>query len=311
MTTSAVMARSNTPRQLLPKDSLAAILGLEYSEVTAELDHLFEMQTSEAYKEEMVMMVGTGLAPTKSEGGVFFYDSARETYVAKAEHETVALGFQLTEEQIDDNRHKKLSEVMSKFIGRSMAQTKELKKANVLNNAFNASFTNGPEGDGVALISASHPTLTDGNHSNLLTGDISETALESSFISIMKAKDDRGILINLRAKGLTVPVDSYFSTYRILNANGQTGNNYNDPNAIRDTGMLPGGLKTSSRLTDTDSWFITTNLSDPGLLYYQRKPMRIKTDGDFETGNFKFQASERYHVGSWGNFRAIYGSAGV
>lgn len=304
------VARSNTPKMLIP-GALNQILGQSYGEVTGELDGLFEMGKSDKYFEESVMLTGLGLAPNKSEGGAIFYDTARETWVARAEHETVALGFQITEEQIEDNQYINMSKVLAKYIGRSMGNTKELKKANVLNRAFNTSYTQGPNGDGQPLISASHPTIGDGSQSNLFTADISETALESALTSITKAKDDRGILIGLRAKGIWIPPELKFTLHRILESDKRVGTADNDANALKDMNLLPGGMHVGTRLTDADAWFIDTDLVDPGLFYYERIAMQTKEDGDFDTGNFKFKARERYHVGSWGNFRKVWASAGV
>lgn len=306
----SVTARSNTPKMLIP-NALNAILGQSYGEVTGELDALFEMGTSDKYFEEVVMLTGTGLAPNKSEGSAIFYDTARETWVARAEHETVAIGFQLTEEQVEDNQYLAMSKVLTKYIGRSLGQTKEQKKANVLNNAFNSSYTQGPNGDGQSLISSAHPTIGDGNQSNLFTADLSESALESALTTISKTKDDRGILIGLRAKGLFLPPELRFVGHRLLNTDGRVGTADNDTNAIKDMNLFPDGIHICTRFTDSDAWFISTDSPDKGLFYYQRTPLVTKTDGDFDSGNSKFKARERYHIGSWGNWRCLFGSAGV
>jgi hypothetical protein len=303
------IARSNTPRQLIP-GALNAILGMSYGEVVGELDGLFDEKTSDKYFEEVGFMTGFGLAPNKTEGGAIFYDTARETWVARAEHEVVGLGFQITEEQIEDNQYMNMAQALAKKIGRSMGQTKEQKKANVINNGFNSAYTQGPNGDGQPLFSASHPTIGDGNQSNLLTADLSETALESALISISKAKDDRGLYINLRAKSLWVPAENQFVAHRILKSDGRVGTADNDTNALKDMNMFPGGLHISRRFTDSDSWYIRTDL-DGGLMFFTRTPLQTKQEGDFDTGNIKFKARERYSAGPWGDWRAVYGSSGV
>jgi hypothetical protein len=217
----------------------------------------------------------------------------------------------ITEEQIEDNQYISMSQKLAKAVGRSMGATKEQKKANVFNNGFNTAYTQGPNGDGAALFSASHPTIGDGNQSNLITADLTETALESALTTISKAKDDRGILIGLRAKTLLVPPDSRFVAHRILNSDGRVGTSDNDANAIKDMNLFSGGMRICTRLTDTDSWYIQTDCPDDGLFEITRSSLSTKEDGDFDTGNFKYKARERYHVGSWGNWRCWYGSAGV
>lgn len=311
MASANVIARSNTPRQLLPKGTINQLIGQSYGSVVGELDGLFDKAKSNKYFEEVVMQTGFGLAPNKTEGSAIFYDTAQEAWVARAEHQTVAIGFMVTEEQIEDNQHQSMMAMLAKQVGRAMGQTKEQKRANVLNNAFNAAYTQGPNGDGRSLISDSHPVIEGGVQSNLLTGDLSETALESAIITISKNKDDRGLYTNLSAKSLWVPAESQFLAYRILNANGQVDTTYlNNPNAIRQMGMLPGGVNVSRRLTDADSWFIRTDLPD-ALMEYERSPLSVQEDPDFDTGNHKYKARERYSIGPWGDWRALFGSPGA
>lgn len=306
-----VVARANTPRQLLPKGTINQIIGTSYGSVTGELDGLFDEMKSDKYFEEIVMQTGFGLAPNKTEGSAIYYDTAREAWVARTEHETVAIGFMVTEEQVEDNQHQNMLTMLAKQVGRAMGQTKEQKKANVLNNAFDSSYTQGPNGDGQPLISADHPVVEGGVQSNLLTADLSETALESALTTISKAKDDRGLFINLNARSLWVPSETRFTAYRILNANGQVNTEYlNNPNAMKDMGMFPGGLHVARRLTDSDSWYIRTDLPD-ALPFYTRTPLQVKEDGDFDTGNYKHKARERYGLGSWGDWRALYASPGA
>ena len=305
-----VVARSNTPRQLLPKGTINQILGQSYGSVTGELDGLFDKAKSEKYFEEVVMQTGFGLAPNKTEGSAIFYDTSREAWVARAEHQTVAIGFMCTQEQIEDNQHQNLMQVLARQAGRAMAQTKEQKRANVLNNAFNSAYTQGPNGDGQPLISASHPTVEGTTWSNLLTGDISETALESALITISKNVDDRGIYTNLNARSLWVPSELQFIAHRILKSDLRPGTADNDTNAMKDMGSFSGGVHVSRRLTDADAWFIRTDLPD-ALMEYTRTPLEIAEDGDFDTGNLRYKVRERYSIGPWGDPRCIFGSQGV
>lgn len=304
----APIARSNTPKQLVPK-ILNAIVGDTYGEITGETDGLFEEMTSDKAKEQIVAMPGFGTAPTKSEGGVIFYDTTRETWTATAEHTVVALGFQITEEQVEDNQYMAISKRLARAVARAMANTYEQRRANVLNFAFNSAYTQGPEGDGQPLVSTSHPTLAGGNQSNLIAADFSETAVEQAIISITKATDERGIYIGLRPKTLWIPPELTFGAHRLLNSTGRVGTADNDTNAIKDRNIFD-GMRVVTRLTDSDGWFIQTTATD-GLMFYTRSPLMTKDDGDFDTGNFKYKARQRYSAGPWGDWRAIYGSAGV
>ncbi len=302
------IARSNTPRQMVP-GILNAILGDTYGEIVGETDGLFEMKTSDKSAEEMIAMPGFGTAPVKGEGGVIFYDTTRETWVARAEHTTIALGFQITEEQVEDNQYISLSKRLTKAVARAMANTKEQRKANVLNNAFTAGFTQGVNGDGQPLISSAHPTLSAGNQSNLFSTDLSETALEQAIISIGKATDERGVYIGARPVSLWVPPELNFIAHRLLNSTGRVGTGDNDTNAIKDKNIFS-SLNVVTRLTDSDGWFIKTSVPE-GLQFWTRTALSAKDDGDFDTGNFKYKVRERYSAGPWGDWRAIYGSAGA
>lgn len=297
--------RGSTPRQLVP--GLKSVLGLGYGSIDNEHEVLFQTETSDKYFEEEVFMTGFGLAPNKDEGASVFYDTANEAWTARYEHETVAMGFQVTEEQTEDNLYESLGKKMSRFVGRSMAASKQQKAANVLNNGFSTSYLGG---DGVALFDDSHPTIGDGNQSNLLSGDISETAIESAVISIQLMKDDRGILVGAQPSSLHIPPQLVYVTKRILTSDGRVGTSDNDTNVLRDMGTFSDGIHINHRFTDADAWFIKTDISD-GLKHFVRVPLQVKNDQpDFDTGNMKMKARERYSFG-WSDWRAIYGSPGA
>lgn len=298
------ISRASTPRQLV--EGLNAVLGVSYNSVDNQHSVLFEQGTSDKYYEEEVFMTGFGLAPTKGEGGSIFYDTASETYTSRYEHETVGMGFQVTEEQTEDNIHLDVAKKLAMLVGRSMAATKQQKAANVFNNGFTAGFAGG---DGAPLFSNAHPTIGDGNQSNTFAVDISETALENMAIAIETMKDDRGILIGARARSLHLPPQLEYTAYRILEADKQSGNNFNDPNALKATGRFPGGVYINHRFTDSDAFFIKTDVPE-STKYFVRKPLASKTDGDFDTGNMKYKARERYSFG-WSDWRGWIGSQGA
>jgi len=298
------ISRSSTPRQLV--DGLNAVLGTAYGSIDGQHSVLFEQATSDKYYEEEVFMTGFGLAPTKGEGSTVFYDTASETWVSRYEHETIAMGFQVTEEQTEDNIHLDVSKKLAMWVGRSMAATKQQKAANVFNNGFNSSYAGG---DGQPLFSASHPTIGDGNQSNTYAVDMSETALESMITAVGLMKDDRGILIGANAKSLHIPPQLEWIAYRILNSDGRTASADNDPNAIREKGMFSGGVHMNHRFTDPDAFFIKTDIPEC-TKYFVRKGLQTKTDGDFDTGNMKYKARERYSFG-WSDWRGYLGSQGA
>ncbi len=309
-----MITRSQISKQLIP--GLNAVFGTAYGEINNEHAVLFDTEKSNRSFEQEVMFTGLGTAPVKFEGQSIFYDDMRETYTATYNHATIALGFSITEEAVEDNLYAETSRMKAKALGRSMAVTKQIRAADVFNNAFSSSFVGG---DGVPLISNAHPTLT-GNQSNRPTNhaDLSETSLETAFIDIWAYRDERGILINAQAKSLHIPPNYMFIAQRILKSDlsttvttqGATGvTNTNDINAIRSLGMLPGGCHVNHRFTDTDAWFLRTDVPN-GTKHFVRVPLTQGTEGDFDTGNMRYKARERYSFG-WSDWRQWYGSTGA
>ena len=306
--------RGSIAKQLLP--GLNAVFGMEYGEVADEHAPLFETENSDRAFEEEVLFSGFGTAPTKGEGAAVSYDDAQESYTARYTHETIALAFAVTEEAMEDNLYDTFAKLRARGLARAMANTKQVKAADVYNNGFNTAFTGG---DGQPLFSASHPTVSGGTQSNNLgASDLSEAALEAALISISKAKDDRGILIGLQVKSLHVPSDLAFTADQILNstmsttigvnpttaANGAT--NVNDVNSIRNQGLVPGGFYVNRRFTDTDAWFLKTDCPN-GAKMFVRAPLQTKMELD--TGNLRFKARERYSFG-FSDWRSYYGANG-
>lgn len=299
----ALINRSTIAKELLP--GLNKVTGLAYKEVNNEHLPLFDIETSNRSFEEEVNYAMFGSAPVKSEGAAVTFDSSRETYSARYNHETIALAYAITEEAIEDNLYDTFSRVRSKALGRAMGNTKQVKAANVFNNGFSSSFAGG---DGVALFSASHPTLV-GVQSNLLTGDLSETALENAFITISLVKDERGILIGSTVKSLHLPPQLQFVADRILKSEKRVGTADNDINAMRSQGLFQNGYSINHRFTDPDAWFIRTDVPD-GTKMFERVKLSTKMDTDFYTGNIMYRARERYSFG-WTDWRGTFGSAGA
>jgi hypothetical protein len=297
------ISRASTPRQLVP--GLNAVLGMAYGSIDNEHSVLFTTENSNKYFEEDVFQTGFGLAPQKGEGETMFYDTATEAWTARYEHQTIALGFAITEEQEEDNLYENLGKKMAYYVGRSMAQTKQQTAANIFNNGFNTSFLGG---DGQPLFSASHPTVGDGNQSNTFSVDLSETALENAVISIKLQKDDRGIFTNAQPVSLHIPPQLRYIAKRILESEGRVGTADNDLNALKEYGDL-GMFYINHRFTDPDAWFIKTDIGD-STKHYVRVALQTKTDGDFDTGNMKYKARERYSFG-WSDWRGFVGSAGA
>ena len=298
--------RASLAKQLLP--GLNAVFGLEYGSVDNEHVKLFEADKSDKSFEEEVLMTGFGNAPVKSEGAAVSYDTASESYTARYEHDTVALAYAITEEAIEDGLYDSVAKLRSKALARAMANTKQIKASNVFNNGFTGGATAG--GDGVALFSASHPTMADGNQSNLLTAaDISEAALETAIIAIQQMEDDRGILIGAQADFVLVHPNDVFNIERILAGALRQGTADNDINALKSTGFLKGGWMVNRRLTDGDAWFIKTTTPN-GTKMFTRKPLQTKMEPDFDTGNLRFKARERYAFG-WSDWRGWFGNAGA
>lgn len=305
--------RASIAKELLP--GLNAVFGMEYGEVADEHAPLFETENSDRAFEEEVLFTGFGTAPTKGEGAAVAYDDAQESYTARYTHETVALAFAVTEEAMEDNLYDTFAKLRARGLARAMANTKQVKAADVFNNGFNATYIGG---DGVQLFSASHPTIGAGNQSNTLGAtDLSESSLESALITISKAKDDRGILIGLQAKSLHIPSDLAFTADQILNSTMSTSTatfgtdgitNVNDINSIRNQGLVPGGFYVNRRFTDTNAWFIKTDCPN-GAKMFVRAPLQTKMEPDFDTGNLRFKARERYSFG-WSDWRGFYGASG-
>ena len=305
--------RASIAKELLP--GLNAVFGIEYKDVDNEHASLYATEQSDRAFEEEVLFTGFGTAPVKSEGAAVQYDSAQEGYVSRYTNETVALAFAVTEEAMEDNLYDTFAKVRARGLARAMANTKQVKAADVFNNGFSSSYTGG---DGVALFSASHPTVGAGNQSNTLGAtDLSEASLESALITISKAKDDRGILIGLQAVSLHVPSDLIYTADKILNStlstttatNSTTGvTNVNDINALRNQGVLPKGFFVNRRFTDTNAWFLKTDCPN-GTKMFVRSPLQTKMEPDFDTGNLRFKARERYSFG-WSDWRGFYGASG-
>ena len=302
--------RASISKELLP--GLNAVFGLEYGEVDNEHAPLFATENSDRAFEEEVLFTGFGSAPVKGEGAAVTYDDAQESYTARYTHETVALGFAITEEAMEDNLYDTFAKLRAKALARAMANTKQVKAADVFNNGFSTSYVGG---DGAALFSASHPTIGAGNQSNLLSAaDLSEASLETALISISKIKDDRGILIGAQAESLHIPSDLVFTADQILNSTLSTtivnnATNVNDINSIRNQGLLPKGYFVNRRFTDTNAFFIKTDVPN-GTKMFVRSPLQTKMEPDFDTGNLRFKARERYAFG-WSDWRGFFGNAGA
>ena len=307
--------RGNIAKQLLP--GLNAVFGLEYGSIEDEHVPLFDTENSDRAFEEEVLFTGFGEAPTKSEGAAVQYDSATESFTSRYSHETVALAFAVTEEAMEDNLYDTFAKVRARGLARAMSTTKQVKAANVFNNGFSTSF---PGGDGQPFFSNSHPVMS-GTQDNLLAAsDLSEATLETALIAIQQTKDDRDILIGARARSLHIPPNLQFTAEKILNStlstqigvnpgtatNGAT--NLNDVNAIRSMSMLPSGYFVNHRFTDTNAYFIRTDVPN-GAKMFVRAPLATKMEPDFDTGNLRFKARERYSFG-FSDWRSYYGSAG-
>ena len=297
------ISRAQLAKELEP--GLNALFGLEYSKYGDEAAEIFETETSDRAFEEEVMLSGFGAAPTKSEGAGVEYDSATEVYTARYTHETVAMAFALTEEAVEDNLYDRLSNRYTRALARSMAHSKQVKAASVLNNAFNANF---PGGDGKEMIATDHPLSVGGTFANEPTTatDLNETALENGLITISQFTDERGLIVALRGMKLIVPAELQFVAERLLKSEGRTGTADNDLNAINSTGSIPQGYTVNHYLTDPDAFFLMTDAPN-GLKHFTRAPLRTAMEGEFNTGNMRFKARERYSYG-WSDPRGIYGS---
>ena len=300
-----VISRMQLVKELEP--GLNALFGLEYDRYENQNAEIFETESSDRAFEEEVMLGGFANAAVKPEGQGVVYDDAQETYTARYTNETVALAFSLTEEAVEDNLYDKISTRYTKALARSMANTKQVKGSNIINNSTTSGYTGG---DGALLVSASHPTLS-GNQSNVLTtaADLNETSLEAALIQIAQMKDERGLKIALRGMKLILPVNLQFVAERLLNSAGRVGTADNDINAIKSMGMVTQGYVINNFLTDTDAWYLKTDAPN-GLKHFNRAPIRTAMEGDFDTGNVRYKARERYSFG-WSDWRGIFGTPGA
>ena len=300
------ISRAQLVKELEP--GLNALFGLEYKRYENEASQIFDQESSDRAFEEEVMLSGFGTADVKPEGQGISYDDAQETYTARYTHETVALAFALTEEAIEDNLYDRISSRYTKALARSMATSKQVKGANVLINAFAASGYDG--GDGESLCGNAHPTLN-GNQSNVpsTAADLSETSLEQALIDIAGFQDERGLKIAAQGMKMIIPKELQFTAERIMKSQGRVGTADNDINAIKNMGMVPQGFTVNHYLTDTDAWFIKTDTPN-GMKHFGRAPLKTAMEGDFDTGNVRYKARERYSYG-WSDWRGIYGNAGA
>tara|TARA_R110000796_G_scaffold89989_3_gene193653 strand:+ start:226 stop:1134 length:909 start_codon:yes stop_codon:yes gene_type:complete len=300
------ISRAQLSKELEP--GLNALFGMEYSRYENEHAEIFETESSDRAFEEEVLIVGFGNADVKTEGQGVDYDQASEGFTARYTHETVALAFALTEEAVEDNLYDRLGARYTKALARSMAHTKQVKAANVLNNAFSSSFTGG---DGVALVSTAHPLAGGGTLSNRPSTyvDLNETSLEQSLISISTYVDDRNMTLALQGTKLIVPPQLQFVADRLLETPGRVATADNDINAVKNMGLLPQGYAVNHFLTDTDAWYVLTDCPD-GFKHFERSAISTSMEGDFDTGNVRYKARERYSFG-WSNPRAVYASQGA
>jgi len=299
------ISRAQLAKELEP--GLNALFGLEYDRYENEHSEVFDEESSDRAFEEEVMLAGFSTAPTKSEGGTISFDDAQETFTSRYTHETIALAFSITEEAIEDNLYDRLASRYTKALARSMAQTKQIKAAAILNNAFSSSNA---IGDGVALASASHPTIN-GNQSNILStaSDLNETSLEQALIDVAGFKDERGLKIAVKGTKLIIPKELQFVAERVLNSNLRPGTADNDANAMKNMGMLPEGAVVNHFLTDTDAFFIKTDAPN-GFKFFNRSPIKTAMEGDFDTGNMRFKARERYSFGV-SDWRCVFATPGA
>jgi len=299
------ISRAQLLKELLP--GLNALFGLEYKRYGEEHKEIYEIESSDRSFEEETKLAGFGAAPVKSEGSSISYDNAQEAWTARYTHETVAMGFAITEEAVEDNLYDKLSARYTKALARGMAYTKQVKAAAILNNATSASYV---YGDGVALLSTAHPLVNGSTNSNRPTTgvDLNETSLEAAVIAIAAWTDERGLLLAAKPRKLILPPALTFVATRLLETTQRVGTADNDINALKSNGSIPEGYTVNHWLTDTNQWFLTTDVPN-GLKMFVRAPMSTKMEGDFDTGNVRYKARERYSFGV-SDPLAIYGSPG-
>lgn len=299
------ISRAQLLKELLP--GLNALFGMEYARYGEEHKEIYETETSERSFEEETKLSGFGAAPVKAEGSAIAYDNAQEAWTARYVHETVAMGFSITEEAVEDNLYDSLSSRYTKALARAMAYTKQVKAAAILNQGFTGAG-NPTYGDGQVLFSTAHPLVGGGTNSNRPTtgADLNETSLEAATIQIAAWTDERGLLIAAKPKKLVVPPSLMFVATRLLQTEQRVGTADNDINAIKSNGTIPGGYTVNHFLTDTNAWFLMTDVPN-GLKHFVRSPMSTGMDGDFDTGNVRYKARERYSfgvsdpLGCWGS----------
>jgi len=299
------ISRAQLLKELLP--GLNALFGLEYAKYGEEHKEIYEQENSDRSFEEETKLSGFGAAPVKSEGAAVEFDNAQEAFTARYTHETIAMGFAVTEEAMEDNLYDSLSSRYTKALARAMAYTKQVKAAATLNNGFNTAFTGG---DGQPLFSTAHPLVSGGTNSNRpSTGsDLNETSLEDAIIQIAAWTDERGLLIASQPRKLIIPPALQFVATRLLETQQRVGTADNDVNALVTNGSIPEGYSVNHYLTDTNAWFLTTDIPN-GLKHFVRAPMATSMDGDFDTGNVRYKARERYSFG-FSDPLGMFGSPG-
>ena len=300
------ISRAQLAKELEP--GLNALFGMEYARYDNEASEIYDTESSERAFEEEVMLSGFGAAPVKGEGSAVSFDDAQEAYTARYTHETIALAFSITEEAIEDNLYDRLASRYTKALARSMANTKQVKGAATLNNAFDSTFTGG---DGKELCATDHPLVSGNTLRNepSTASDLNETSLENALIDIAAFVDERGLKVSVRGMKLIVPAALQFVADRLLESTLRPGSADNDVNAVRNMGMLPQGYTVNHYLTDTDAWFIKTD-APRGFIHFERMPMSTKMEGDFDTGNVRYKARERYSYG-FSDPRCVFGSPGA
>jgi hypothetical protein len=300
------ISRAQLLKELLP--GLNALFGLEYARYGEEHKEIYETETSERSFEEETKLSGFSAAPVKNEGSAIRYDNGQEAWTARYNHETIALGFSLTEEAIEDNLYDSLSARYTKGLARAMSYTKQVKAAAVINNGFSASY---PGGDGVALFSTAHPLVSGGTNSNTPStqADLNETSLENAVIQIAAWTDERDLLIAAKPRKLIVPSALQFVATRLLETSLRVGTNDNDINALKNNGSIPEGYTINHFLTDNNGWYLTTDVPN-GMKHFIRTPLSNSMDGDFDTGNVRYKSRERYSFG-WSDPLGMFGSQGA
>jgi hypothetical protein len=300
------ISRAQLAKELEP--GLNALFGMEYARYENQHAEIYTTESSDRAFEEEVMLSGFGAAPTKSEGSAVNFDDANEAYTARYNHETVALAFSITEEAVEDNLYDRLSSRYTRALARSMAHTKQVKAAAVLNNAFDSTVTGG---DGKELCATDHPLTNGGTFANepSTAADLNETSLEDALISIAGFVDERGLKVALRGTKLVIPRQLQFIAERLMVSNLRVGTADNDVNAIRSMGMLPDGYAVNDFLTDSDAFFLMTD-APRGFIHFDRVPLSTQMEADFDTGNMRFKARERYSFG-FSDPRCVFGSPGA